>query len=103
MSDTFETLVGDLGGVGALAKFDVEAVRAVAGLLDRAAEARHMLEIEGVTAEGREHPACLTERTALAEVRGWVKERPDLFGKRLDGVESGDSEPSKLAKFKVVE
>lgn len=84
--DTVEKLVNDLGGVEALSEFDLGAVRAVAGLLDRVADARRSIEAEGILVDGRENPACLTERTASAELRGWVKDRPDLFGRRKTGV-----------------
>lgn len=76
-----------------LNEVDSEAVKAVAGLTVRIRDARDLLDNEGVvTSTDRgvliEHPAAKVERMASAEIRGWVKDRPDLFGER--GKKSAD-------------
>lgn len=68
-----------------LSPFDREVVEIVAGLTLRARDARLAVEREGtVIDDGKgfpvEHPAILVEKRASAELRGWVKDRPDLFG-----------------------
>lgn len=101
VSDT-KTLKENLGvDLNLTSKFDSEAVEVVAGLLTRIDEARADIAARGVVVDGRENPACLTERTASAELRGWVKERPDLFGARGHQAVTGSSESLK-GKFKVV-
>lgn len=70
-----------------LNSFDQEAVATVAGLTLRLREARDAVEREGmIIDDGKgfpiEHPALIIEKRASAEVRGWVKDRPDLFGER---------------------
>lgn len=102
MSDHERALTDDLGADSVLSAFDARAVAVVSGLLSRIDEAREAIAEHGVLVDGRENPACLTERTASAELRGWVKERPDLFGKR--GSNPVASNPSGgLKRFKVVE
>lgn len=81
--------------------FDREVVEVVAGLLSRVDEARADILERGVVVDGRENPACLTERTASAELRGWVKERPDLFGPRVQS-QASESTVSLRDKFKVI-
>lgn len=88
--------------------FDAEAVEIVAGLTLRARDARESVEREGaIIDDGKgfpiEHPALLVEKRASAEIRGWVKERPDLFGQRSCGMQSsGVSAKDKFGGFKVV-
>ena len=43
--------------------------------------------------DGRPHPATEVEARCSAELRGWVRSRPDLFG------EQKSSGPSGLRKF----
>lgn len=67
--------------------FDTEAVQIVAALIQRVRQAQHIISMEGPLAakesgEPIEHPAVKVERQASAEIRGWVKERPDLFGEQ---------------------
>lgn len=99
MGSLFESLKSSLGASGELTPFDERAVWSVAGLLGRVEEARLEIEANGVVVDGRENPACLTERTALAELRGWVSARPDLFGERRNRPVVSES---KLSRFKAV-
>lgn len=67
--------------------FDNEAVQIVAALIGRVREAQRIIAEEGPLAakesgEPIEHPAVKVERQASAEIRGWVKDRPDLFGEQ---------------------
>ena len=80
-----ESLENALNGGRELNEFDARAVAIVAQLIQRVREARAIIAEEGpVAAKGSgepiEHPAVKVERMASAEIRGWVKERPDLFG-----------------------
>lgn len=73
-----------------LSDFDAQAVETVAALLDRVRQAQDVVAKEGIIAskesgEPIEHPAVKVERAASAEIRGWVKERPDLFGEKRGG------------------
>lgn len=97
-------LVGDRE----LNEFDARAVAIVAQLIGRVREARAIIAEEGPIAakesgEPIEHPAVKVERMASAEIRGWVKERPDLFGQRSgsSGADSG-SKVDKFGGFKLV-
>lgn len=68
-----------------LTPFDRSAIEAVAGLVLRIEEARRRIADEGLTVldkDGvpKEHPAVGVEKRASQELRGWVKDRPDLFG-----------------------
>ena len=68
-----------------LSPFDEEALSTVAGLVVRLKEARSAIESEGmIIDDGKgfpiEHPALIIEKRASQEMRGWIKERPDLFG-----------------------
>lgn len=95
-----------------LNQFDKSAVEAVAGLNLRLVDARKSISAEGmVIDDGKgfpiEHPALLIEKRASAEIRGWVKDRPDLFGQRNSASsasqQSGDSSAkAKFGGFKVV-
>ena len=60
--------------------FDAEAVQIVAALIQRVREAQSLIEVQGPI--WQEHPAVKVERQASAEIRGWVKDRPDLFGEQ---------------------
>lgn len=67
--------------------FDTEAVQIVAALIQRVREAQSLIEVQGPIwfdhhSNPQEHPAVKVERQASAEIRGWVKERPDLFGEQ---------------------
>lgn len=71
----------DLGG------FDAVAVQIVAALIQRVRQAQQVIAMDGPLAakesgEPIEHPAVKVERQASAEIRGWVKDRPDLFGEQ---------------------
>lgn len=81
--------------------FDAEVVEIVAGLTLRAKDARESIEREGLIIEdGKgfpvEHPGLLIEKRASAELRGWVKDRPDLFGAKTQS----DKKPGRR-KFTV--
>lgn len=83
--DDLEALERRLTPEGDLAEFDRQAIETVAALILRAREAARIIAAEGVvTSTDRgvliEHPAVKVERMASAEVRGWMKDRPDLFG-----------------------
>lgn len=102
MPDRFEALREALSvSDGGEHVFDREVVEVVAGLLSRVDEARADILERGVVVDGRENPACLTERTASAELRGWVKERPDLFGPHVQS-QTSESTVSLRDKFKVI-
>lgn len=97
-----------LAGDRALNEFDERAVQIVSQLIVRVRQARLIIADEGPVAakesgESIEHPAVKVERMASAEIRGWVKERPDLFGARSNG-EARESKPraNKFGGFKVV-
>lgn len=67
--------------------FDCEAVMTVAGLTVKVRDCRDSVEREGVIIDdGKgfpvEHPALVVEKRCSAEIRGWVKDRPDLFGEQ---------------------
>lgn len=84
---TLEELERALAGDRELNEFDTRAVAIVAQLIERVREARTIIVAEGPVAakesgEPIEHPAVKVERMASAEIRGWIKERPDLFGQR---------------------
>lgn len=68
-----------------LGPFDREVVETVAALIGRVREAARIVADEGSIVNDKlglpmEHPAVKVERMASAELRGWVKDRPDLFG-----------------------
>lgn len=99
---TLEELERALAGDRELNEFDTRAVAIVAQLIERVREARTIIAAEGPVAakesgEPIEHPAVKVERMASAEIRGWVKERPDLFGQRSGS--SGADSASKADKF----
>lgn len=65
--------------------FDDELFNIVAALTLRLKDSRESLAREGsVIDDGKgfpvEHPALAIEKRASMELRGWVKDRPDLFG-----------------------
>ncbi|TQE43583.1 terminase [Corynebacterium phoceense] len=87
-----------------LSEFDLSVVETVAGLTLRLQDAREAIEREGtIIDDGKgfpvEHPALMIEKRASAELRGWVKDRPDLFGEQK-GAERPRRE--KFGGFKVV-
>lgn len=82
-----QELVHELAAGRQLNTFDSAAVDAVAALVVRREQCQLILAAEGPTAaresgEPIEHPAAKVERQASSELRGWVKDRPDLFGER---------------------
>ena len=82
---TLDELEEGLADGRELNEFDARAVKIVAQLIGRIREAREIIAAEGPVAakesgEPIEHPAVKVERMASAEIRGWIKERPDLFG-----------------------
>lgn len=86
---------------GELTEFDREAVRTVAVLLDQFRQATELVEEDGLfDDEGKRHSAVKTQMDMSSEITRWVKERPDLFGKR----EHEEKKPAapKLARFKAV-
>ena len=84
--DRFAAEVERLAAGRPLTEVDKSAVEAVAGLTMRVAEARRVLEAEGITVDVRgelkEHPAVGVEKKCSQEIRGWVEQRPDLFGQQ---------------------
>ncbi len=87
----------DLDGV------DSEIVNVVAGLIDRIRQARQDVAENGVTYLGEKgepfiHPSVNVEKMMSQELRGWVKERPDLFG----AVERSGPKREKFTGFKAV-
>ncbi|OFK27224.1 terminase [Corynebacterium sp. HMSC062E11] len=105
---TLEDLEKGLADGRELSEFDARAVAIVAQLIGRVREAREIIAAEGPLAakesgEPIEHPAVKVERMASAEIRGWVKERPDLFGQR-SGSSGADlaSKADKFGGFKLV-
>ena len=103
-----ESLENALNGDRELNEFDARAVAIVAQLIQRVREAREIIAAEGPVAakesgEPIEHPAVKVERMASAEIRGWVKERPDLFGARAHSdAGEGASKGDKFGGFKLV-
>ena len=78
--------------------FDAEIFEIVAGLTLRARAAREAIAREGdIIDDGKgfpvEHPAVVLEKRASAELRGWVKDRPDLFGENAGAEEDGGDLP----------
>ena len=104
LDDVEKALAGDR----ALNEFDARAVQIVSQLIARVRQARLIIAAEGPVAakesgEPIEHPAVKVERMASAEIRGWVKERPDLFGQRSRGEKREDKPKSdKFGGFKLV-
>ena len=105
----FDDLEKRLADGRALSPFDEEVINTVAALIRRLRDARRRIDEEGtIIDDGKgfpvEHPALLVERRASAELRGWVKDRPDLFGERRRVGESskggpGGGGPSPREKF----
>ncbi|WP_408935930.1 P27 family phage terminase small subunit [Corynebacterium marquesiae] len=105
---TLDELEAGLADGRELNEFDARAVKIVAQLIGRVREARVIIAEEGPVAakesgEPIEHPAVKVERMASAEIRGWIKERPDLFGQRSHAARE-DSGPKgdKFGGFKLV-
>lgn len=89
-SEAFVAEVERLADGRVLSPADRSAVEAVAGLTMRVVQARRVLEVEGITVEDasgvlKEHPAVGVEKKASQEIRGWVDQRPDLFGQAKTG------------------
>lgn len=105
---TLDELEEGLADGRELNEFDARAVAIVAQLIGRVREAREIIAAEGPVAakesgEPIEHPAVKVERMASAEIRGWVKERPDLFGQRSGSSAAGSaSKADKFGGFKLV-
>lgn len=88
---------------GNLNRFDKEAVKTVSALIRRVREAQLAISVDGIVVSNDrgtpiENPACRVERGASAELRGWVKDRPDLFGEQRSVVQQAD----KFGGFKAV-
>lgn len=105
MSGNFDELVEHLADGRVLSPFDREAVETVAGLVLRVRAAREAIVAAGgqiIVDDGKgfpvEHPALLVEKRASAEIRGWVKDRPDLFG--APKVAESDSGVDPMAEFR---
>ena len=83
--------------------FDAEAIQIVSALIQRVREAQSLIEVQGPIwldqhDNPQEHPAVKVERQASAEIRGWVKDRPDLFGEQ----KSAGPKREKFTGFKAV-
>lgn len=100
---SFEDLERKLSQGRNLIGFDYEAVKTVSALIKRVREAEKVISEDGIVASNDrgvpiEHPAVKVERGASAELRGWVKDRPDLFGEQNVSKPQAD----KFGGFKVV-
>lgn len=106
--DELDGLEGRIAQHVELNAFDSRAVHIVAQLIERVRQTQVILAEEGPVAakesgEPIEHPAVKVERMASAEIRGWVKERPDLFGQRSHpSTEGSSSKGDKFGGFKLV-
>lgn len=103
--DSFDDIERRIIGKRQLNAFDQEAVETVAVLIARAREAERIIRDAGPIASNDrgvpiEHPAVRIERGASAELRGWVKDRPDLFGEQHD---ADAAKGNGLRKFRVVD
>ena len=90
-----------------LTPFESSAVFAVARLIVEMELAGRLVAEEGlIVDDGRggqaEHPALMVEKRCSAEIRGWVKDRPDLFGVVVAPTQPEKPAGGGLAKFKVV-
>ncbi|MGX7906654.1 P27 family phage terminase small subunit [Corynebacterium propinquum] len=91
-----------------LSPFDREVLFTVAGLVLRVRDARDAVEREGqIIDDGKgfpiEHPALVIEKRASQEIRGWVKDHPNLFGQRSHAPkESSTPKGDKFGGFKLV-
>lgn len=102
---SFDDLEQRIVGKRKLNAFDQEAVETVVALICRVREAERILRDEGMIVSNDrgvpiEHPAARIERGASAELRGWVKDRPDLFGEQHD---ADAAKGNGLRKFRVVD
>lgn len=105
MVDDIDLLEKRLAPAGKLVEFDRQAIETVSMLIRRRRRASEIVREEGITTTNDrgvliEHPAVKVERMASAEIRGWVKDRPDLFG---DQKADSEVEGNRLGKFRVVE
>ena len=87
MLSAFDDEVEALRAGRDLNHFDLAAVETVAGLILRVREAQEAIQREGtIVDDGKgfpvEHPALVIEKRASQEIRGWVQQRPDLFGQQ---------------------
>lgn len=101
--DEFSQLERRISAAKRLNAFDSEAVQLVVQLIRRAREAREHLDEHGLVlrkenGDRYENPAAKVERGASAELRGWVKDRPDLFGENR----SAKPKREKFQGFKAV-
>lgn len=102
MSDRLTEMAEKLRAGRELNEFDEQAVLAVAGLYLRLQDAQRAIANEGtIVDDGKgmpiEHPALVIEKRASQEIRGWVKDRPDLFGEQKQ-----KTQRSQRPAFKVV-
>lgn len=105
MVDDIDLLEKRLAPAGRLSEFDRQAVETVSMLIRRRRAASQIVREEGITTKNDrgvliEHPAVKVERMASAEIRGWVKDRPDLFG---EDKSEQEVQGNRLSKFRVVE
>ena len=85
----FGSVVDGIVAGRTLNPFDVQVVETVAGLILQIEAARRVLDSEGIVlADDRggtvEHPAVGVEKKCSQELRGWIKDRPDLFGQQKE-------------------
>lgn len=88
MSEFQSTVEGIISGRN-LNPFDLQTVETVAGLIMQIEASRRVLDAEGIVLEdgmGKtvEHPAVSVEKKCSQELRGWIKDRPDLFGQQKE-------------------
>lgn len=72
------------GVQGDLSPVDEKAINAVVALVSQIEEARKEIDAHGLLLTNDkgmlvENPAARVERAASSELRGWLKDRPDLF------------------------
>ncbi|PRQ10622.1 terminase [Corynebacterium sp. 13CS0277] len=84
-AQTLSGLVRDFVGERELNPQDLAAVQTFVSLRERLADFRHAIDQQGVVVASEDgavkpHPLLDAERRTSAELRGWVQERPDLFG-----------------------
>lgn len=81
---------------------DQEIINVVAGLIARIKEARQLMKTDGIIEFSEKgttvSPLVNIEKMMSQELRGWVKERPDLFGQ----AENTGPKREKFTGFKAV-
>lgn len=86
MCDELDRMVEAIVDGRALNENDLRIVRIVASLMLDAQQAGELVKRDGVVIDegkgGVPHPALLVQKQASAELQGWVKVRPDLFGEQ---------------------